>query len=113
MGMKNYGRHGAATAATSTEPLSPTIVIAGAGIVGLVLALALKKHAGITAELYEQARSFQDGVGAGIGLYPNGMRVLRDISPEILERIQQSGYPYLFRRWEVNIQSVRFPLAFL
>jgi 2-polyprenyl-6-methoxyphenol hydroxylase-like FAD-dependent oxidoreductase len=31
-----------------------TFVISGAGIVGLVLALALKKHVGIKAEIYEK-----------------------------------------------------------
>ena len=78
------------------------IVIAGAGIVGLVLALALEKHCGIKVELYEQAKQFQDGVGAGIGMYPNGLRVIRDISPELVQEILRQGYPYLFRRWEVS-----------
>jgi 2-polyprenyl-6-methoxyphenol hydroxylase-like FAD-dependent oxidoreductase len=78
------------------------VVIAGAGIVGLVLALALHKHVGVKAELYEQASGFQDGVGAGMGMYPNGLRVIRDISPLLLHQIQEQGYPYLFRRWEVR-----------
>jgi 2-polyprenyl-6-methoxyphenol hydroxylase-like FAD-dependent oxidoreductase len=78
------------------------IVIAGAGIVGLLLALALHKHVGVKAELYEQASGFQDGVGAGMGMYPNGLRVIRDISPLLLYQIQEQGYPYLFRRWEVR-----------
>jgi hypothetical protein len=78
------------------------VVIAGAGIVGLVLALALAKHAKIKADLYEQASTFSDDVGAGMGMYPNGLRVIRDISPALLERIQRAGYPYLHRRWEVR-----------
>ena len=41
------------------------VVIVGAGIVGLVLALALHKHLGIKPELYEQAQAFHDDVGAG------------------------------------------------
>ena len=42
------------------------VVISGAGIVGLVLALALKKHVGIDAEIYEKASTFQHNVGAGM-----------------------------------------------
>mmetsp|Transcript_2882 Transcript_2882/g.5238 ORF Transcript_2882/g.5238 Transcript_2882/m.5238 type:complete len:448 (-) Transcript_2882:2308-3651(-) len=76
------------------------IIISGAGIVGLVLALALKKHVGITAELYEKASSFQDDVGAGMGMYANGLRVIRDISPSLLSSIRNNGYPYRYRRWE-------------
>ena len=76
------------------------VVIAGAGIVGLVLALALKKHVGITAELYEKAHVFHDDVGAALGFYPNGMRVLRDIDPELLYAIKEKGFPFVYRRWE-------------
>jgi salicylate hydroxylase len=81
---------------TTVEPA----VIAGAGIVGLVLALALEKHLGIKPLIYDQAKGFHDGVGAGIGMYPNGLRVIRDISPLLLARIQHVGVPYHQRRWE-------------
>ena len=97
---------GAATATAgleddALEPETPaTILIAGAGIVGLVLALALKEHLGITAELYEQAAHFQEDVGAGMGMYPNGLRVIRDISPTLLKTIRESGCPFGVRRWE-------------
>lgn len=84
------------------EETPARIVIAGAGIVGLVLALALHKHCGLKVELYEQAKTFNDGVGAGIGMYPNGLRVIRDISTDLLKQIQDQGYPYLYRRWEVR-----------
>lgn len=77
-----------------------TVVIAGAGIVGLALALALDRHVGIKAELYEQASAFHDDVGAGMGMYPNGLRVIRDISPALLAKIQEAGCPYRQRRWE-------------
>ena len=76
------------------------VVIVGAGIVGLTLALALKKHTGLTVPLVEQAPSFSPGAGAGMGMYPNGLRVLRDISPHVLHRVQQEGYPFVWRRWE-------------
>jgi hypothetical protein len=78
------------------------VVIIGAGIVGLVLALALHKHCGIQVELYEQAQTFHDDVGAGMGMYPNGLRVIRDISPDLLEQIHLTGYPFVVRRWEVS-----------
>eukprot|EP00526_Cylindrotheca_closterium_P028938 CAMPEP_0113642134 /NCGR_PEP_ID=MMETSP0017_2-20120614/22134_1 /TAXON_ID=2856 /ORGANISM="Cylindrotheca closterium" /LENGTH=473 /DNA_ID=CAMNT_0000553541 /DNA_START=150 /DNA_END=1571 /DNA_ORIENTATION=- /assembly_acc=CAM_ASM_000147 len=76
------------------------IVIVGAGIVGLVLALALNKQLGIKAEVYEQAQVFHDDVGAGMGMYPNGLRVIRDIDPELLQKIKAAGHPYGVRRWE-------------
>ena len=84
------------------EPEPALIVISGAGIVGLVLALALKKRLGVTAELYDQADAFVDDVGAGMGMYPNGLRVIRDISPALLQAIRDVGYPYLYRRIEVR-----------
>ena len=84
----------------STPPSSPPqIVICGAGIVGLTLALALHKQAGIKPVLYEQAEEFHDGVGAAIGMYPNGLRVIRDISPDLLHSILEAGCPYEYRRW--------------
>ena len=32
--------------------------------------------------------------------YPNGLRVLRDISPNLLRAVREAGYPYEYRRWE-------------
>jgi salicylate hydroxylase len=50
------------------------MVIAGAGIGGLVAALALQQR-GFEVALYEQARDLR-GVGAGVQISPNGTRVL-------------------------------------
>lgn len=75
------------------------IAIVGAGIVGLTTALALHKHTGLKPVLYEQADTFQAGVGAAIGMYPNGLRVLRDIDPKLVTAIREAGYPYEYRRW--------------
>lgn len=77
-----------------------TIAIAGAGIVGLVLALALEKEISVKAELYEQASGFAEDVGAGMGMYPNGLKVLRDIDPKLFADVERLGHPYLYRRWE-------------
>ena len=78
------------------------VVIAGAGIGGLALALALRKHCGLAGsdiEVYEQAPAFGDGVGGGMGLYANGLRVLQDIDPALLATVRSYGYDYLYRRW--------------
>eukprot|EP00934_Nitzschia_sp_Nitz4_P001638 Nitzschia sp. Nitz4//scaffold307_size21646//4822//6397//NITZ4_008595-RA/size21646-processed-gene-0.17-mRNA-1//1//CDS//3329547130//1638//frame0 len=82
------------------EPAEVPIVIVGAGIVGLVLALALDKHCGLKVDLYEQAEAFHDDVGAGMACYPNGLRVIRDISPDLLRQLREVGYSYDYRRWE-------------
>jgi len=81
------------------ERAPATFVISGGGIVGLVLALALNTHVGIKAEVYEKGTTFHDDVGAGMGMFPNGLRVLRDISPQLLEAVREVGRPFLYRRW--------------
>ena len=35
-----------------------------------------------------------------MGLYANGLRVLRDISPELLATVREQGYDYVYRRWQ-------------
>lgn len=83
-----------------SEESPATIVIAGGGIVGLVLAMKIQKELGVTPEVYDKAHAFADDVGAGLGMYPNGLRVLRDISPGLLKSVVAAGYPYEVRRWE-------------
>ena len=53
----------------------PRILIAGAGIGGIVGALALLQR-GFEVELYEQATDLRE-IGAGVQISPNGSRVLR------------------------------------
>jgi salicylate hydroxylase len=53
----------------------PRILIAGAGIGGIVAALALLQR-GFRVELYEQAADLRE-IGAGVQISPNGSRVLR------------------------------------
>jgi len=89
-----------ATSAAGAAKAPAPIMIAGGGIVGLVMALAIEKHTGLQAEIYEQAHGYDDEVGAGMGMYANGLRVIRDISPDLLEELQANGYPYQYRRWE-------------
>jgi 2-polyprenyl-6-methoxyphenol hydroxylase-like FAD-dependent oxidoreductase len=84
----------------SSSEDAATIVITGGGIVGLTLALALKKHVGLTAHVYESSDTFGTEVGAGMGMYPNGLRVLRDIDPDLVRQVQEEGHAYQYRRWE-------------
>ena len=92
--------NGSSTNNNNNHEAPATIVISGAGIVGLVLALALQKHLGVTPEVYEKSAAFHEDVGAGMGLYPNGLRVLRDIDPQLVDTIKRLGQPYGYRRWE-------------
>lgn len=63
-----------------------TVIIAGGGIVGLVLALALKKHVGIIAEVYEKASGFEDDVGGK-------------------EKYIYMTYLFVFRVWYLALQA--------
>ena len=55
----------------------PRILIAGAGIGGIVAALALLQR-GFEVALYEQAAELRE-LGAGVQISPNGSRVLREL----------------------------------
>jgi salicylate hydroxylase len=55
----------------------PRILIAGAGIGGIVAALALLQR-GFAVTLYEQAAELRE-LGAGVQISPNGSRVLREL----------------------------------
>ena len=46
---------------SNEEPAA--VLIAGGGIVGLVLAMTIKRQLGITPEVYEKAHAFADDVG--------------------------------------------------
>ena len=52
----------------------PKVLVAGAGIGGLVAALSLARR-GIAVEVHEQAQALRE-VGAGVQVSPNGVRVL-------------------------------------
>ena len=57
--------------------MSKHVLIAGAGIGGIVAALALVQK-GFTVSLFEQAAELHE-LGAGVQISPNGSRVLREI----------------------------------
>ena len=95
----------------------PRVAVAGGGIAGLLLALALKLQLSLDPVLYEQAPSYDEEVGGGIGMYANGLRVVRDISPALLAAIRKAGVPYLYRRWmrddgsEVAVAEERYVVS--
>ena len=95
----------------------PSIVISGAGIAGLILAISLQ-NIGLECTVLEQAPGFEQGVGGAIGLYPNGLKIIRDLSPELLCEIRKLGRPYTLRKWmrndgsEVAIGQERFITKF-
>lgn len=66
------------------------VVIVGGGIAGLATALGLY-NAGIrNICVFEKAQSLRP-VGAAIGLFPNGLRALRAISPTVHDRVVRSS----------------------
>lgn len=68
-------------------PVSRPILIAGAGIGGLALGLALRR-AGLPVAIYEKAAALRP-VGWGLQLAPNGMRALGDLG--LFARAADSG----------------------
>lgn len=86
------------------------LVIVGGGIGGLVLALCLdqvynhdhKKKKRLPIHIYESTSAYTANAGGAIGLYPNGLRVLRnlnDTAPNLLTRVREAGCDYIYRRW--------------
>jgi salicylate hydroxylase len=69
--------------------MSETVAIIGAGLGGLAAAIALRQQ-GIDAQVYEKARELKP-VGAGLSLFPNGLRTLQAIAPGIVERLKELG----------------------
>ena len=57
--------------------MTPTVVIAGAGIGGLTLAIALRRR-GVPVTVLERAPELRP-VGAGLGLGPNAMAALEGL----------------------------------
>jgi salicylate hydroxylase len=98
----------------------PHILIAGAGIAGIVAALALVQK-GFEVSLYEQAPELHE-LGAGLQISPNGARVLSEIglhpAMEAIASVATSREMRLFStgqswRWENSADAVlRYGLPF-
>ena len=78
---------------------SRTVIIAGAGIGGLVAALALVRH-GFRVILLEQAQRLEE-VGAGIQLSPNASRILISLG------LEQQLRPFVVSPAELTVMHAR------
>jgi len=67
------------------------VAIIGAGLGGLATAIALRKQ-GIDVRVYEKAKQFLPA-GAGLGLFPNGLKFLEAIDPDLVKAVYNSGCP--------------------
>ncbi|KPM39404.1 hypothetical protein AK830_g7147 [Neonectria ditissima] len=82
------------------------VAIVGGGIAGLITAIALLKHPGVSVQIYERAKEFKE-IGASIGLGPNGLRSLEKLgvenalSEDISQR-QKSDWPMIYRHWKTE-----------
>ena len=81
--MSNNGSHGAGVR---------TALVIGGGVAGPVAALALRK-AGITATVYEAYPTAADGVGAWLGLAPNGLAALAAVGADAAVRAVGQSTP--------------------
>src|ERR1051326_3737696 len=85
-----------------------TIYIAGAGIAGMTLALALAKF-GATVVVMERNKRVQE-VGAGVQISPNARHVLNQlgldkaIAGKSFEPVAIDVYPYRARRPAVSLE---------
>jgi salicylate hydroxylase len=73
----------------SSKPAIKKVVIIGAGLGGLAVAVALHKL-GYNVQVYEKAQDFRP-VGGGLGLLPNGLNCLNAIAPNLVKSIKDSG----------------------
>ncbi len=77
------------------------VIIAGAGMGGLTLALALLKK-GIDVDIYEQSPELRE-VGAGLWISANGARVMAALGlKETLEKINLPPQDRLIRYWKTG-----------
>ncbi|MFE7115928.1 FAD-dependent monooxygenase [Streptomyces sp. NPDC057654] len=88
--MSTNGNHSAAHSTDHTPDRVRTALVIGGGVAGPVAALALRK-AGIEATVYEAYPTAADGVGAWLGLAPNGLAVLETVGADAA--VRAVGHP--------------------
>jgi len=66
------------------------VAVAGAGLGGLALAIALDKL-GVNAALFERAPALRDVSQGLVGITPNGLRALELIDPRLKEHLMERG----------------------
>lgn len=77
-----------------------SVIIVGGGIIGLFLALSLKQQVGVSPVVYEETEDISNSLGSGLIMYPNGLRVVRDLNMELLLQIREAGHVFRDQRWE-------------
>jgi salicylate hydroxylase len=88
---------------------TPKIVIIGAGIGGLTLALALRQR-GIEADIYEQASQLTE-IGAAIALSANGTRELTRLGClEAIAAVSTEPTELIYRGWQSDARIAAFPV---
>lgn len=76
--------------ANGRPPAIKSAVIVGGGLGGMLTAIALRK-VGIDAQVYERSETRGDTAGTLISLFPNGMKALAAIDPEIADEVIKRG----------------------
>lgn len=90
------------------------VLIIGTGLSGLSTAITLRKYckpSSVDITIFEKPdRNFTDDeankqrklreLGAGVSLQSNGLRVLRDLDPELGEKVYASGFPCNHFKWK-------------
>jgi len=110
------------------ERKSMKVIIVGAGIAGLSTYLFLQKYCAPLVDLkvtiyesykpgskrslaeatFQELSSSSQIVGGGLGLSPNGMRILREIDENLYDRVKKAGFiteKFVFksaRGWRLN-----------
>jgi salicylate hydroxylase len=90
--------------------MSTDIAVIGAGIGGLTLGLALRRH-GIDVQIYEQASELTE-VGAAVALAANGTRILRELGlGDALEPVSAVPSELVYRRWTDAARLAAHPVG--
>ncbi|MEU0511858.1 FAD-dependent monooxygenase [Amycolatopsis sp. NPDC006125] len=88
----------------------PDIAVIGAGIGGLTLGLALRRH-GIRVRIYEQAPELAE-VGAAVALAANGTRILRELGlGAALEPPSAVPTELIYRHWAQGGRVAAHPVG--
>ena len=77
-------------ASTPTPDKRIKLAICGGGIAGICLAIGLRKHHHIDAQLFEAGDTFKER-GAGVGLSQNAQRAMEMIDPELRMALDRAG----------------------
>ena len=71
-------------------PRPLTAIIVGGGIGGLAACVALRR-VGVDARVFERATALDANAGTGIALWPNGLKALRCVGPDVEAEVASRG----------------------